>query len=204
MPDVLDQKIREFWDRLMRPVGRAFSRAGLSANVVTLASVVVMAAAGGLIIQGRLLAAGLVAIVGASGDAIDGAIARVRGTTDRFGALLDSTSDRLSDALLMVPLAWLYGVAPDIDERDAPWVAGLALGTLVASFLVSYVRARAEGLGIACKVGIAERAERTILLIAGLVFDVVPYALAILCLLTVVTFGQRIAHVRAQVRTGPA
>jgi CDP-diacylglycerol--glycerol-3-phosphate 3-phosphatidyltransferase len=201
---MLDQKIRDGWDRLMRPVGRAFSRAGLSANVVTVASVVVMTVSGALIIQGRVLAAGLVAIVAAVGDGIDGAIAKVRGTTDRFGALLDSTSDRLSDALLMVPIAWLYGVAPDIAERDAPWVAGLAIGTLVVSFLVSYVRARAEGLGLECKVGIAERAERMILLIAGLILNLVPYALAILCFLSVVTLIQRIAHVRAQVRTGPA
>lgn len=197
---MLDQKLRGLWDRMVRPVGRALGRSGLSANAVTTSGLVIQAVVGWAIIDGRLVLAGLIAIVGALADGLDGAVAKAKGSASPFGAFYDSTVDRISDALYFVPLAWLYGVAPDIPAHDQPWVAALALVTLVASFLVSYVRARAEGLGFDCKVGIAERAERVILIIAGLLFDLVPIALAILGLLSIVTFLQRVFHVRAQAR----
>jgi phosphatidylglycerophosphate synthase len=162
--------------------------------------VVIQVGVAWLIVEGRILAAGLLAIVAAFADAFDGAVARARGATSKFGALLDSTTDRLSDALIFLPVAWLYGVAPDVVARDEPWVAALALVTLVASFLVSYVKARAEGLGFECNVGIAERAERLILIIAGLILDLIPVMLAVLTFLAVVTFVQRVFHVRAQAR----
>jgi phosphatidylglycerophosphate synthase len=104
--------------------------------------------------------------------------------------------------LIFIPIAWLYGVSPDIPAHDEHWVAALALGTLVASFLVSYVKARAEGLGYECNVGIAERAERLILIISGLILDLIPAMLVILCTLSVVTLVQRIVHVRAQAIRG--
>jgi CDP-diacylglycerol--glycerol-3-phosphate 3-phosphatidyltransferase len=114
---------------------------------------------------------------------------------------LDSTTDRISDALYFAPLAWLYGVSPDLPEHDEPWVAGAALGVLVFSFLVSYAKARAESLGYECTVGIAERAERLGLIIAALVLDLVPPALVLLLVATVVTFVQRVVHVRVQARS---
>jgi CDP-diacylglycerol--glycerol-3-phosphate 3-phosphatidyltransferase len=90
---------------------------------------------------------------------------------------------------------------PDVPGRRSTLVAGLALVTLVASFLVSYTRARAEGLGLDAKVGIAERAERLIVMIIGLIFDLVLAALWILSVASVVTLLQRIIHVRRQVRS---
>ena len=78
------------------------------------------------------------------------------------------------------------------------WVAGLAMVTMVASFLVSYVKARAEGLGYDCNTGIAERAERLILMIVGLVLNLVPLVLSVLAALSIITFFQRLAFVRAQ------
>jgi CDP-diacylglycerol--glycerol-3-phosphate 3-phosphatidyltransferase len=195
-------KIRPGWDRLMKPVGRAIGRTGISPNAVTTFGVVLQAGVGILILQGRILAAGLLAIVAGFSDAFDGAVARARGLTSKFGAFFDSTTDRLSDALIFIPIAWLYGVSPDIPAHDEHWVAALALGTLVASFLVSYVKARAEGLGYECNVGIAERAERLILIISGLILDLIPAMLVILCTLSVVTLVQRIVHVRAQAIRG--
>jgi CDP-diacylglycerol--glycerol-3-phosphate 3-phosphatidyltransferase len=195
---MLDQKIRGLWDRVVRPVGRAIGASGLSANAVTTLGLLIQVGVAWAILDGRLVLAGLIAIGAALADGLDGAVAKAKGTTSSFGALYDSTTDRLADALYFAPIAWLYGVAPDIPAHDQPWVAAVAVVTLVASFLVSYVRARAEGLGFDCKVGIAERAERVILLILGLLFGFLPIALSILGVLSIITFIQRVLHVRAQ------
>lgn len=201
---MLNARIRRGWDHMMRPVGSRLGSLGLSANAITLLNVLVQAGVAYLIIEGRLLAAGLVAIVSALGDTLDGAVAKARGTSSPFGALLDSTTDRLSDALFFIPVAWLYGVSPGAEQADQAWVAALALVALVASFLVSYVKARAEGLGFECNVGIAERAERLILMIVGLVFTfMLPTVLAVLALLSVITVFQRIFHVRGQIKSVP-
>lgn len=195
---VLNQKIRRRWDRAMRPLGRGLAATGISPDAITLLGVLVQAGAGYLILQGRLLAAGLLTIVAALADVFDGAVAKARGRQGRFGALFDSTTDRLTDALLFIPLAWLYGVAPDTPDRASDWIAAAALVALVASFLVSYVKARAESLGFDCNVGIAERAERVIAMIAALVFDIVGVVLVILAALSIATFLQRLIHVRRQ------
>ncbi len=183
---------------MMRPVGQTLAKSGLSPNVVTLFGVALHAVVAVWIAQGRFLLAGLVAIVAAFSDTFDGAIAKARGATTAFGALLDSTTDRISDALIFLPIAWVYGVRPDLPSHNHPWVAGVAMGTLVASFLVSYVKARAEGLGFECNVGFAERAERLIIVIAALILDVIPVMLVILCAATTITFLQRLFHVRGQ------
>ena len=194
MRPMLDSKVRVHWDRLMKPVGRGLGRMGLTPNAVTLSGVLFQVAVAALILQGRLLAAGLVAIVAALADGMDGAVAKATGSRSDFGAVLDSTTDRLAEALYYLPIAWLYGVA----ERDEPWVAALAMSAMVLAFLVSYIRARAESLGYDAKVGIAERAERAIILIAGLILDLVPLSLILLASASAVTFLQRLVHVRRQ------
>jgi CDP-diacylglycerol--glycerol-3-phosphate 3-phosphatidyltransferase len=195
---VLDSKIRGLWDGLMRPVGQGLARTGVTPNTITLAGVALQTLVAYWIVQGRLLTAGLVAVAAAFSDTLDGAVAKARGVTSKFGALLDSTVDRLSDALFFLPVAWLYGVDPAPERAGQGWVAALALATLVASFLVSYVKARAEGLGYECNVGIAERAERLILMILGLLLDLIPLMLAILGVASVVTLIQRLVHVHTQ------
>lgn len=195
---MLNQKIRTQWDKAMRPVGRAVATSGVSPDAITVLGVLVQGGAAYLILEGRLLAAGLVAVVAAVADVLDGAVAKAQRRTGKFGALFDSTTDRLTDALLFVPLAWLYGVAPDTPERASSWIAAVSLVALVASFLVSYIKARAESLGFDCNVGIAERAERVIAIILALVFDIVGPVLAVLAVLSIVTFLQRLIHVRRQ------
>ena len=197
---MLNSKIRGTWDKAMAPVGRVLARSRISPNTITVLGVVIQGVVAYFILEGALAVAGLVAIAAALFDVFDGAVAKARGMTSRFGAFLDSTTDRLSDALYFIPLAWLYAVDPDIPARDEPWVAALALATLVLSFLVSYVKARAEGLGFDCNVGIAERAERVIILVAGLVLNAVPIALGVLAVASFVTIVQRIAHVYRQAR----
>jgi CDP-diacylglycerol---glycerol-3-phosphate 3-phosphatidyltransferase len=197
---VINAKLRKVWDRLMSPAGRSLARAGVTPDAITLFGLLLQAAVAVLILQGRLLAAGLLAIVAAFSDAFDGAVAKARGAQSDFGAFLDSTTDRLSDALILIPIAWLYGVNPDIAERNEPWVAAVALIALVFSFLVSYTKARAESLGYECNVGIAERAERLIVIIAALILDLVPPALILLAVFAGITFVQRMVHVRSQAR----
>ena len=195
---MLNQKIRVYWDKGMAPVGRFIGRSRISPNAVTVLGLVIQVGAAVLILEGALVAAGLVALVAAIFDVLDGAVAKARGLASKFGAFLDSTTDRLADSLYFLPLAWLYAVDPDLPSHDEPWVAALALATLVLAFMVSYVKARAESLGFGCNVGIAERAERSIIVILGLVLNLVPVMLAILAVASLVTVIQRIAHVYKQ------
>lgn len=196
---MLDSKIRGLWDTAMRPVGRALARTPLSPNAITIMGVGIQLGVAVLILQGRLVAAGLITIVAAFFDTFDGALAKAKGRVSKFGAFLDSTTDRVADALCFGPIAWLYGVDPDIPAHDEPWVAAVALVAMVASFMVSYVKARAEALGFECKVGIAERAERLILVMVALVFNtILPTIMVILAIASIITVGQRIAHVYKQ------
>ena len=135
-------------------------------------------------------------------DTVDGALARKRGTTSRFGAWLDSTCDRVADGAVFGAVAlWFAGRGND----DV--LLGVTLYVLVASMVVSYAKARAEGLGMTCDVGIAERTERMLLLLvpAGLVGLGVPkvllaVALWVLAVLTTVTVAQRTREVHRQAR----
>jgi CDP-diacylglycerol---glycerol-3-phosphate 3-phosphatidyltransferase len=196
---VLNAKIRGMWDKGMRPVGGFVGRTGITPNQITLLGVAVQGVASYLIVVNRLVGAGFVLIAAALLDTIDGAVAKARGLTSSFGAFLDSTMDRLSDALVFLPIAWLYLAEPTAEQADQQWVAAVALVTLVLSFLVSYAKARAEGLGFDCNVGLIERAERLIIMIVALVFSaLLPPALVVLAIASLVTLGQRIAHVRRQ------
>lgn len=199
---MLNQKIRQGWDRFVRPVGSALGRTGLSPNAITLLGLLIQGGAAALIVADRLVLAGLVTILAGISDTLDGAVAKATGKTSKLGALVDSTADRVSDALFFLPVAWLYAVSGG-PAREEPWVAAVALVGLVAAFLVSYVRARAESLGYACNVGIAERAERVILMVIGLVFNVLlPAIIVVLTALSIVTVAQRLLHVRVQARSG--
>jgi CDP-diacylglycerol--glycerol-3-phosphate 3-phosphatidyltransferase len=196
---VLNAKIRGIWDKGMKPVGGFIGRSGVTPNQITLLGVVVQAVVSYLIVVDRLAQAGFVLIAAALLDTVDGAVAKARGLTTKFGAFLDSTMDRLSDALVFLPVAWLYLAEPTAARADQQWVAALALVTLVLSFLVSYARARAEGLGFECNVGLIERAERLIIMILALVFnDLLPAGLALLALASLITLVQRMVHVYKQ------
>lgn len=196
---MLNAKIRGIWDKGMKPVGGFIGRSGVTPNQITLLGVVVQAVVSYLIVVDRLAQAGFVLIAAALLDTVDGAVAKARGLTTKFGAFLDSTMDRLSDALVFLPVAWLYLAEPTAARADQQWVAALALVTLVLSFLVSYARARAEGLGFDCNVGLIERAERLIIMILALVFnDLLPAGLALLALASLITLVQRMVHVYKQ------
>jgi phosphatidylglycerophosphate synthase len=133
---------------------------------------------------------GALILIGGIFDMLDGMVARTRGTTSKFGAFLDSVLDRYSDAFLFLSFAWYLAAQGDHTG------AFLSLGTLVGAFLVSYARARAEGLGEPCHTGIMERPERIILLIFAALTGWFDPVLWVMLVLTHVTVLQRIYHVR--------
>ena len=154
------------------------------------------AAAAGLIAASHPFAAGLLYLLAGLLDLLDGVLARRTGRATRFGAFLDSTLDRASEGLVFAAIG--YRLAADGSAVDA----GIVVLALLGSFLVSYVRARAEGLGAECKVGIATRAERVVLVGAGLLAGRLAEAMHLVALLTAVTVVQRIARVRRALQAG--
>jgi CDP-diacylglycerol---glycerol-3-phosphate 3-phosphatidyltransferase len=133
-------------------------------------------------------------------DLLDGTMARMLGTAGPWGAFLDSTLDRVSDAAVISALIYFY-VHSTTENSELAVVAGII--SLVMSLMTSYARAKAESLGAECTVGIAERAERNLLIwvalmISGLYLDVMPYALVVLALASSVTVVQRLLFVRRQ------
>jgi CDP-diacylglycerol--glycerol-3-phosphate 3-phosphatidyltransferase len=190
-------QLRSRLDRVVTPVARTLARAGITPNVITITgSVGVSAAALSLYPTGHLFVGTLVCTAFVFSDLLDGTLARITGSAGRWGAFLDSTMDRITEAAVFGGLIlWFFG------GGDDPLLAGVALFCLVAGALVSYVKARAEGLGVSCDVGIAAHAEKLVvtLLSAGLAGLGVPYILAIglwlLAAASLVTFGQRVLAV---------
>lgn len=133
-------------------------------------------------------------------DLLDGTMARMLGTAGPWGAFLDSTLDRISDAAVICALIYFY-INSESSNSQLAVVAGIV--ALVMSLMTSYARAKAESLDAKCTVGIAERAERNLLIwitliVSALFSDVMPYALAVLAVLSTVTVIQRILFVRKQ------
>lgn len=186
----------------MDPLARGLLRAGLTADAVTvIGTTVVVTVALVLYPAGYLLPATIVIAVFVLADSLDGTMARLAGQTSRWGAFLDSTLDRVADAAVFSGLLIWFARAGDT------WGAALTLAALVLGQLVSYARARAEGLGATASVGFAERAERLIIVLvaAGLVGLGLPdptltVAMAVLVVVSLLTLAQRVAVVRRQLR----
>ncbi|MFA5308592.1 MAG: CDP-alcohol phosphatidyltransferase family protein [Dehalococcoidales bacterium] len=162
-----------------QPIVRLLAKTPLTPNAVTWIGFIITAGAAALVITEHLLAGGIVVLVAGFFDMLDGALARLTNQTSRFGAILDSTLDRLSEALLLVCLLAVFVRGGDFAE------CMLVGAALVGSLLVSYTRARMEGLGVECKAGLFTRPERVIVLALGLMlsrFD--PALLIALCIIT--------------------
>lgn len=194
---LLTARAREVGRTLLRPVVRLAVRLHLTANAVTVIGFGIVVLAAVLIGAGSLLAGAAVLTVGSLLDAVDGALARATGGTTRFGGFLDSTLDRAAEAVLYAAVAAFY-----LNASAAPAVPVLlALTALIGSFLVSYTRARAEGLGLSAEVGLAPRLERLVLIVVGIGLAGLGFnfgliaALTIIAVLSVATTIQRIWHV---------
>lgn len=187
------QSLRKaFQTWITRPVVASLARTGITPNTVTWIGFLVILAAGGLAATGHLFAAGWVLLLSGVFDIIDGALARYTGKVTAFGGVLDSTLDRLSEGVILLGIMAHFLYHP---EKYAPWASILVGIVLIASFLVSYIRSRAEGASLDCQVGIFTRSERVIILALGLMINQLIIILSIIAFLSIVTVIQRLVHV---------
>jgi CDP-diacylglycerol--glycerol-3-phosphate 3-phosphatidyltransferase len=180
--------------KITGPLVPFLSKTGLTPDILSWVGLITSAIAAAMVALNHLLIGGVLVLVAGLFDILDGALARFTNRTTKFGALLDSTFDRISEALLLAGLLVLYLNIPQTIEIP------LIFGVLIGSFLISYIRARAEGLGIECKTGLFTRAERVIILALGLMVNQVLIVLIILAVFTFITVIQRLVHVWRQTR----
>lgn len=173
---------------LIEGIARVLIRLGTGPNLLTLIGLLLSGVAAYFAAGGEYMRAGVVYALGASFDALDGTVARLAGKASRFGALFDSTLDRYGEALILSGLAYYLATQGQVVG------VVLTLATLFGSVMVSYVRARSEGLGVENKVGLLTRVERVILLALALLTRQVIIGLWVLAILTHVTVIQRVVH----------
>ncbi len=183
---MLGNKLGHVFDRPLESIARKIP---FNPNALTITGFVVNAIASFVLIS-NLPLGGLLVLGGGLFDVLDGVVARVNGKSSRFGAFLDSVLDRYSDAFILLGIAW--------NLINAGNYAGLVpcLAALVGAFLISYSRARAEGLGEICSYGLMERPERLLLISFGAISGFISEILWILALLTHFTVIQRVCRVR--------
>jgi CDP-diacylglycerol--glycerol-3-phosphate 3-phosphatidyltransferase len=172
----------------------------LTPNAISLTGFALCVGAAALIWQRYFFLGGLAFIVGSICDTLDGRYSRMSGKGTPFGAFLDSTLDRIEEGIVLTAVGAYFA------DRNMQFAAGATVLAVLASLMVSYTRARAEALGVECKVGIGSRAVRVVILSIGLVFakgaslgdfDLLAASVYVLAVLGVVTTLQRIFHVRA-------
>jgi CDP-diacylglycerol--glycerol-3-phosphate 3-phosphatidyltransferase len=171
---------------------RFLSRTGITPNTVTVIGFLITLGAAALILTGFQFAAGFVVLVAGFFDMLDGSLARITNQVTKFGGILDSTLDRLSEAALLVSLLVVFGTNGSI---PGIWITGIAL---VSSLMVSYIRSRAEAAGIDCEVGLFTRPERIIILAIGLLLsgfnNALLITLGIISFFSVITVIQRLHY----------
>jgi CDP-diacylglycerol--glycerol-3-phosphate 3-phosphatidyltransferase len=201
---MLNRFARALFTRLLTPAARGLVALGISPDAVTLVGTLgVVAGALAFYPRGSFFWGTVVITLFVFSDTLDGIMARLQGRSSVWGAFLDSTLDRVGDAAVFGGLVMFYAIHPG--EQRATLMASLALACLVLGQIVSYARARAEGLGMTASVGIAERADRlvAVLLTTGLVGLGLPpvvllVVLALLAVASLVTVVQRVLVVRRQ------
>jgi CDP-diacylglycerol--glycerol-3-phosphate 3-phosphatidyltransferase len=183
---------------ITKPLVPVISKLHLTPDAMTISGVVLNLAAAVIIGFGHLLIGGIVFLLAGLFDMLDGALARYMQKTTKFGALFDSVSDRITEGALFLSFIFITSVA--VWPFSVVWELVLIFLAMIGSFLTSYIRARAEGLGIDCTVGLFTRPERVIILSLGLLLSQVFIALAIVVVLSFVTVGQRFLFVWQQAR----
>jgi CDP-diacylglycerol---glycerol-3-phosphate 3-phosphatidyltransferase len=175
----------------------------LTPNGISITGLVLNLAAAVLITQRLFFLGGVAFIVGSVMDTLDGRYSRMSGKGTMFGAFLDSTLDRIEEGVVLAAVGWYFA-----DSGDAVAASACVL-TVLGSLMVSYTRARAEALGVECKVGLATRPVRVVILSIGLVFakgaglgdfELLAPSIYALAVLTAFTVGQRVWHVRGELK----
>jgi len=185
-----------YW--LTEPVVRVLARTPVTPSAVTWFGFILALGAAALVITSHLFAAGFVVLIAGFFDLLDGALARRMEQATPFGAVLDSTLDRLSEAVVLLAIL--------VSFSGTPLLVLLVFLALLGSLLVSYIRARAEAVGLECRLGLFTRAERVVVLALGLLLSHLAHALVIALVIIVVfsfvTVGQRLVYVWQQRKTG--
>ncbi len=210
----LSEKNRARYLVIITPVGNFLARIGVHPHVLSVSGLVLSAVAGLFYSSGSFFWAAWVVVLAGICDTLDGEIARQTNKVSKSGSFFDSTLDRYSDVLLLIGLAYHFAGGQafmnlhggEIRDQTNPWTVVIIILTIAGSFMVSYTRARAEGLGIECKVGLMQRPERITLLIIGSLLGSIPTigpilmkcTLLILAISSNLTAMYRIFHVRNQ------
>lgn len=184
--------LRLWFKWVLDPLGGFFNRLGLTPNMVTMLGLAGNTVGAFFLARGEMLTGGLIVLLMTPVDALDGTMARLRGESSDFGAFVDSVSDRYSELIIYGGLLYHF---LDLGE---PIGGLLVFGAAAGSVLVSYVKARAEGLGYQAKVGLLTRVERYLVLAPSLVFNQLYLGLGIIAIFANITALQRIWHVRSQ------
>jgi len=195
--EFISQRNRDRYFKIVGPVADLFARAGIHPNILSIAGLLLSVAAGVIYCHGSFFWAAWVVVLSGICDTMDGRIARQTNKKSDFGAFLDSTLDRYSDMFTFVGLAYYFaggrafllspqgGGTPEV----SPWTVIAIIFAIAGSFMVSYTRARAEGLGMECKAGMMQRPERIILLVIGSLLGSFPVVGILLLKLTLLTLA---------------
>ena len=193
----IQQRVRQFVTMIVRPLAGL----GVTPNTLTVLGLILSILTAVIIAQGLFLAGGLLVLFAGIFDMFDGAMARARNASTTFGAFFDSTLDRYSESIILFGLLFYALQMPVMQDRfwpfryEQPWMITLVFIAVVGSFMVSYAKARAEGLGLECKTGLLARPERVVILAIGLLTGAIIWALVILAIFSNVTAIERIVHV---------
>jgi len=185
-------RLRKIFKGILDPIGAFLNRLGLTPNTITLLGLAGTTIGAYVLSQGRMTTGAIILLASVLVDAFDGTMARLRGEPSDFGGFVDSVSDRYAELVTFGGLLYFF-----LTKEDYPGVM-ITFWAAAGSVLVSYVKARAEGLGFTAKVGILTRVERYIVLIPLLVFNQPFAAVILIAVLANMTALQRILHVRAQ------
>jgi CDP-diacylglycerol---glycerol-3-phosphate 3-phosphatidyltransferase len=193
----IQQRVRQIVTMIVRPLAGL----GITPNTLTVIGLILSILTAVVLAKGFFLAGGLLVLFAGIFDMFDGAMARARNASTTFGAFFDSTLDRYSECIILFGLLFFALQKPVIQERfwpyqyDQSWMIILVFVATVGSFMVSYAKARAEGLGLECKTGLLARPERVVILAIGLLIGASFWALLILAIFSNVTAIERIVHV---------
>ena len=182
--------LRLWFKWVLDPIGGFLNRLGLTPNMVTILGMIGNTIGAYYLARGDMMTGGILVLIMTPIDALDGTMARLRGEPSDFGAFVDSVSDRYSELIIYAGLLYHFLTLGE------PLGGMLVFGAASGSVLVSYVKARAEGLGYEAKVGLLTRVERYLVLAPSLVFNQLYIGLTILAVFSHITALQRILHVR--------
>jgi CDP-diacylglycerol--glycerol-3-phosphate 3-phosphatidyltransferase len=193
---MITQWVRKVTRWLVLPIAKFMGRLGVSPNLITVSGFLLNIGVAYVLARGDLRIGGVLVLAVAAFDGLDGTLARELKQSSRFGAFLDSVMDRFSESTVYGGLLALY-----IRQQNTE-LAILIYAAIVGSLLVSYARARAEGVGVECKVGLLTRVERVAVLVIGLLTEQMRIALWVLAILANLTAIQRVVHVWRMIGAG--